>query len=81
MKVLKVTVTNDWGMMENDIEFFEVSDDKLLEDFVLEELREDYDEEDIKEMMEDYGKLEFESDKKVNMFFENGMCSWYLLEK
>jgi len=81
MRVLKVIVTNDWGMMENDIEFFDLKEGKTLEEFVLEELSEDYDEEEINEMKEDEEKLVFESEEEVKMFFEEGMSSWYLLEK
>ena len=79
-KVLKVTVTNDWGMMENSIKFLDPKEDQTLLDFVREELAEDNDGEDVEDMMGDEECIQIENEEEIKMFFEEGMCSWYLVE-
>lgn len=78
MRVLKVIVTNDWGMMETNIEFFDLEEGQSLLDFVMVELNEDYDEEDLEEMLKDEEQIEV-GENEIKMFFEEGMSSWYLV--
>ena len=67
-KVLKVTVTNDWGMMENSIKFLDLKEDQTLLDFVKEELAEDNDGEDVEDMMGDEECIQIENEEEIKMF-------------